>query len=521
MTVAWIVLVFPTVLLMAGAIRWREKNMPVTPPEWPERAALLGIVLAAYSAVHIIISGPTTSPVLGIGNFGFSVLLDAVSVILLLLTSILAWVILRFSATHLQGAAGEGRFTFWVCVTLASIALLVTSGNLVQLGIGWVGMAIGVNRLLIFYSARPGARRAARKKIIFARAADIALAAGLLLLYATYSVSDIASINAAARAGFIPPVAVLAAACLAIAAVLQSALLPVHGWLIETIEAPTPVSALLHAGVVSLGGFLLIRFADVMLGAPIILAALVIVGGFSALVGSVVMLTQSAVKTALAWSTVSQMGFIVLQCGLGLFPLALLHIVAHALYKAHTFLIAAEAGHVLSAARRLGSVTPPSARKVALAMGIAITICALVLLPLSLLGKSPQVVAIGAILVFGVGYLVAQGLADGTPRELGIAAARVSVLFAAAYLSFQWVAQILTSATLPPTPQAGPLEWMLMILTLTSFAAVAVFQALLPLWSTHPAIRGLRVHATNGFYFNAKADRFAGNWKTDPPTKEA
>nr|WP_245540888.1 proton-conducting transporter membrane subunit [Octadecabacter antarcticus] len=494
--------------------------MPITLPEWAERTALLGIVLAAYSAVHVIVFGPTTSPVLGLGHFGFSVLLDPVSVILLLLTSILAWVILRFSATHLHGEAGEGSFTFFVCLTLAGIALLVTSGNLVQLGLAWVATAIGVNRLLIFYSDRPGARRAARKNIIFARAADIALAVGLLLLYRAYGVFDIAAINAAARTGFVPPAAVLAAACLAVAAVLQSALLPVQGWLIGAIEAPTPVLALLHAGVVSAGGFLLIRFSDVMLGAPIILAALVIVGGFSALVGSIVMLTQSAAKTALAWSTVSQMGFIMLQCGLGLFPLALLHIFAHALYKAHAFLIAAQAGHVISAARRLGPVAPASVRNVALAMGIAITLYALVGLPLGLVEKSPQAVALGAILVFGVGYLVAQGLADAAPRELGMATARASVLFVVSFLGFQWVAQTLTAGTLPPTPQAGPLEWMLIILTLFSFTAVTVLQALLPLWSAHPAVRGLRVHVTNGFYFNARADRFAGAWKTDTRTKD-
>ena len=520
MAVAWIVLVFPIALLVAGATRLRETIMPITPPEWADRAALVGIVLAVYAATHVIVFGPTTSPIIGMEQFGLSVLLDAVSVILLSLTSVLAWVILRFSATHLQGEEGEGRFTFWVCFTLAGIALLVTSGSLVQLGLGWVLTAIGVNRLLIFYPHRSGAQRAARKKIIVARGADMALAVGLLLLYMTYGETDIAAINDAARSGFIPTAAVFAAAFMAIAAVLQSALLPTHGWLTEAMEAPTPVSALLHAGVVSAGGFLLIRFADVMLGAPIILAILVIVGGFSALVGSVVMLTQASVKNALAWSTVSQMGFMVLQCGLGLFPLALLHIVAHALYKAHAFLIAAEAGHVIRAARKLGPVARPSVRNVAQAMGIAITIYALVGLPLGLVEKSPQAVALGAILVLGVGYLVAQGLADAAPRELGMATARASVVFAASYFAFQWIAQKLTAGTLPPTPQAGPLEWMLIILTLLSFAAVAVLQALLPRWSKHPVVRGLRVHVTNGFYLNALSDRFANGWKIDPQNKE-
>lgn len=520
MAIAWIVLIFPLVLLVAGAIRLRETVMPVTPPEWAERAALAGIGLAAYSALHVIVLGPTTSPVLGLGPFGLSVLLDAVSVILLLLTSVLAWVILRFSATHLQGEEREGYFIFWLCVTLAGIVLLVTAGNLLQLGLGWAATAIGVNRLLIFYANRPAAQRAARKKLLFARGADIALVTGMLLLYAAYGTSSIADINAAARAGDIPVAALLASVCLAIAAVLQSALLPVHGWLTDASETPTPVSALLHAGVVSMGGFLLIRFADVMLGAPFILAILVIVGGLSALVGSVVMSTQSPVKTAVAWSTISQMGFMVLQCGLGLFPLALLHIVAHALYKTHAFLTAAGTCHIPRAARQLGLVAHPSARNVAQAMGIAIAIYALVVLPLGLVEKTPQAVALGAILVLGVGYLVAQGLADAAPRKLGLATARASVLFTASYLAFQWVAQKLTSVTLPPTPEVGLLGGMLITLVLLSFATVAVLQALLPIWSTHPVVRELRVHVTNGFYLNALMDRFASTWKTNSRNKE-
>ena len=520
MAIAWIVLIFPLVLMVAGAIRLRETIMPVTPPEWAERAALVGIGLAAYSALHVVTYGPTTSPVLGLGQFGFSVLLDEVSVILLVLTSVLAWVILRFSATHLQGEDGEGYFTFSLCVVLAGVVLLVTTGNLVQLGLGWVATAIGVNRLLTFYPNRPGARRAARKKLMFARVANIALAAGLMLLYAAYGTSNIADINAAARAGDIPVAALFATLCLAIAAVMQSTLLPVHGWLTDAIEAPTPVSALLHAGVVSVGGFLLIRFADVMLGAPFILAILVILGGLSALVGSVVMLTQSATKTALAWSTVSQMGFIVLQCGLGLFPLALLHIVAHALYKTHVLLTSAGADQLARSARQLGPVAHPAADKVALAMGIAITVYALVVLPLGLVERSPQAVVLGAILIFGVGYLVAQGLADAAPRELGFATAWASVLFAASYLTFQWIAQRLTAGTLPPTPDAGLLEWMLITLALLSFAAVVVLQALLPHWATHPVVREMHVHVTNGFYLNALMDRYARTWKTDPKSKE-
>ena len=129
------------------------------------------------------------------------------------------------------------------------------------------------------------------------------------------------------------------------------------------METPTPVSALLHAGVINAGGFLLIRFADVMLLAPGVLVVLVMFGGFTALFGGLVILTQPAVKTSLAWSTVAQMGFMILECRLALFPRALLHIVAHSLYKAHSFLASGAAVENVAAIRRPGPVAVPKCRR--------------------------------------------------------------------------------------------------------------------------------------------------------------
>src|SRR5690606_19361807 len=135
-------------------------------------------------------------------------------------------------------------------------------------------------------------------------AAALILAA--LLVWVNFGTTDIAAINALAPSGHGTSAAIVAAALLALAAVLKSAQFPTHGWLTEVMEAPTPVSALLHAGVINAGGFLLIRFADLILAAPGVLAVLAIVGGFTALFGALVMLTQPAVKTSLAWSTVAQ-----------------------------------------------------------------------------------------------------------------------------------------------------------------------------------------------------------------------
>ncbi len=225
-------------------------------------------------------------------------------------------------------------------------------GHALQLVIGWVATSLLLHQLLLFYPERIAAQRAARKKFIVSRTGDAALIGAVILLAISFGTGDIATILVAAREGQGLPLTIAAAALLAVAALLKSAQFPTHGWLTEVMETPTPVSALLHAGVVNAGGFLLIRFADVMLQAPVVLAVLVMVGGFTALFGSLVMLTQSAVKTSLAWSTVAQMGFMILQCGLALFPIALLHIVAHSLYKAHAFLGSGSAIETVASIRR-------------------------------------------------------------------------------------------------------------------------------------------------------------------------
>jgi len=278
------------------------------------------------------------------------------------------------------------------------------------------------------------------------------------------------------------------------------------------METPTPVSALLHAGVINAGGFLLIRFADVMLLAPGVLAVLVMIGGFTALFGSLVMLTQPAVKSSLAWSTVAQMGFMIFECGLALFPLALLHIVAHSLYKAHSFLASGGAVERVAANRRPGPVAVPDAGAVARAFLSALAIYVVVGLGFGLTHKSPQAIALGAILIFGVAYMLAQGFADAAPGALTRRTAVYALATSAGYFALQTAATAFTSNILPATPSPGPLEWGLIVLAVLSFGSVAIVQAMFPLWAYHPAAAGLRVHLSNGFYANAVFNRIVGGW---------
>ena len=474
--------------------------------------ALVALAGAVIAVIRLAMAGVTVSSTFGISGIGLSLRTDAVSAPLLLLIAFIGWVVIRYAVTYLDGEAREGWFMAWLCAALACVMLMVTAGNMALLALGWVGTSIALQRLLLFYADRAAAQRAARKQRIVAWLSDGALIAAVVLLYTAHQSGDIGLILAGVRENGATTLDLAGAVMLAVAAMLKSAQFPLHGWLTEVMEAPTPVSALLHAGIINAGGFVLIRFADLMLTAPAVLAALVMTGGLSALLGGLVMLTQPAVKTSLAWSTIAQMGFMLMQCGLGLFALALLHIVAHSLYKAHAFLSSGGAVERIAAAARLGPVAVPSLGAVGRSFLAAFVIYIVVGLAFGFYHKSPQAIALGAILIFGVAYLFAQGLAGAAPRALTRRLIGYAVLASVAYFALHAVAIALTAGILPPTPAPDPLGWVLISTALISFGVVAFAQATFPLWSDHPAIAGLRVHLANGLYANALFDRLIGSW---------
>lgn len=506
-------------LIISAAINFLNTGRrPRWIPKLAEAATLLSLIAAAVTMAEWVHFGPGVSPLIGIHGLGLSTRLDALSASMMLLVTFIGWIVVRYAATYLDGEARQGPFTGWLCLTLTSVLGLVSAGNLIQLVLAWIAASLFLHRLLLFYPDRVAAQRAAAKKFVTARLGDVALIGATASLAVAYHTVDIGAILHAAHAGKGGSFAVLAASLLALAAMLKSAQFPTHGWLTEVMETPTPVSALLHAGVINAGGFLLIRFADVMLLAPGVLAMLVMIGGFTALFGSLVMLTQPAVKTSLAWSTVAQMGFMILECGLALFPLALLHIVAHSLYKAHSFLASGGAVERVAAIRRPGPVAVPDAKAVGRAFLAALAIYILVGLGFGLTHKSPQAIALGAILIFGVAYMLAQGFADTAPRALTRRTAVYALATSVAYFALQTAATALTAGLLPATPVPGPLEWVLIVLAVISFGLVAIVQAMFPLWAYHPAAAGLRVHLSNGFYANAVFDRLLGGWSTRNPS---
>jgi len=264
---------------------------------------------------------------------------------LALLVQLLGTVIAAFSSRYLEGEARQGRYAAALAGVLAAVHLLLLADHWLPLILAWALVGVVLERLLCFYASRPFARLAAHKKRLADRLADVLLLAAAGLAWQAVGSGSFEALRQALQAGALNESLSLqlSAVLLVLAVMLRSALLPVHGWLIQVMEAPTPVSALLHAGVVNLGGVVLIRFVPLLEQAPLARGLLVVAGLATALLAGLVMLTRISIKVRLAWSTVAQMGFMLMECGLGLYTLAALHLIGHSLYKAHAFLSASEA----------------------------------------------------------------------------------------------------------------------------------------------------------------------------------
>ncbi|MAZ05507.1 MAG: NADH-quinone oxidoreductase subunit L [Halomonas sp.] len=264
---------------------------------------------------------------------------DGIAVWMALMVAFVGWVILRYANNYLSQDPGRDRFLPWFLVTIASVLVLVFTNNLLVLAGAWMGVSLALHHLLTLYQDRPQARMAAVQKFIVSRAGDVLVMSGVVLLYLHYGTFYLPEMVASetARAGGSLALT-MASVALALAAILKCAQVPFHGWLIRVMEAPTPVSALLHAGVINLGGFLWLRLFPVFDGFTAGHLILLVIGGLTAVVAVLTMMTQYSVKHALAWSTCAQMGFMLFEIGMGAYTLALLHLLAHSLYKAHSFL---------------------------------------------------------------------------------------------------------------------------------------------------------------------------------------
>jgi len=523
-TSAFTLLVLVAPLAFAG-VALVARTQPGRDPRAVERSGLVagaaGIAVAAAAGLATTLVGSLESPTLGVGGLGFSLRLDPLSTVMLAMIALLALVIFRYSCTYLDGDARHGSFLGRLALTVTAVELLVLSGNLALLVVAWVATSLALHQLLVFYGERPLARLAARKKFVIARIGDVFLLVAVVLLYRHFGTGDLGQIFAGvtrttgSETAWTLGTIDLAALGLVVAAILKSAQFPTHGWLVEVMETPTPVSALLHAGILNAGPFLAIRMAYLLDGSRPATTLLLVVGGFTAAFAAVTLLTQSSVKVALGYSSAAHMGFMLMVCGMGFYPAALLHLVAHSFYKAHAFL---SSGSVIDEARAHGVRLP---RRLGSPIRIAAsTLVALAwYLPLALLwgtdlGGDPVAIAIGAILVLGTTQLVASAFDSDGPVAGVVRASLLALAVTVSFVTLEAGAHQLLVGTVPEAVALDVLQLVLVALILVGFAAVVLLQIVDPARSQSARRRAFAVHFRNGLYANALFDRFVGALRT-------
>lgn len=496
--------IFP--LVFAGAVAAmsliRQGRQAAEGAAWVARWFFAAAVILAGG---VMLAGPMRIELASWGPAHLALLLDPLSSLMMLMVSFLGVVVTRYSINYLDGDARQASFSGWLTATLSSVLLLVVSSNLLMFTAAWIATSLSLHQLLTLYRERPAALAAARKKFIISRLADACMGAALVLVWhghGTWEFHELFANPAGPHAGAV-------AGFLVAAAMLKSAQFPFHSWLPDTLETPTPVSALMHAGIINAGGFLIVRLSPVVAQSPMALNTLALLGAFTALFASVIMMTQTSIKKSLAWSTVAQMGFMMLQCGLGAFALAMLHLVAHSLYKAHAFL---SSGSVVAITKSAWTpVGRPAAHPLVVLGSLAVSIsmgfgiaAAFGLNPTDNPGQTLLI----AVFVMAMAHLLwtlwSSSLRQRLVlRGLGLVAAATAACFAL-HAAFE---QLLAACVPAYAPLRSGGEYAVMAVIALLFLAVLVFQSQLPAWAAHPAVARFYVHAGNGFYLGTLLNR--------------
>jgi NAD(P)H-quinone oxidoreductase subunit 5 len=472
------------------------RSIPAACWRLAEAAAVAALAAAGATAAHAVVVGsPTTLP----------------QATLLAFVAFLGLVLVRYSRSYLAGERNEGGFAGWLLATLAGATTVLAAGDLLTLSLAWVATSLALQQLLTFHRRRPLALVAAREKFLVSRCADFCMLTATALLGMRAGTLDLAELAAAGARGGLGDEGRVAIGFVAVAALLKCAQMPFHGWLLRVMEAPTPVSALLHAGVVNLGGFVLLRLAPLVEAAPFAQWLLVGVGGLTAAIAALAASAQPSVKAALAWSTCSQMGFLMVQCGLGLFEMALLHLVAHSAYKAHAFLSAAGAVQRSAADALLPPRSTPGvgARLLAAGGGVALVAVAALAAGEGLLA-SPALAVGAAILALGLAPLLVPGPGN-PPRALAVRA------FVASALAVAWFGLHGGLRAAMGLDAAPPATWALAAAAAIAMAPLPIVRLLLAARPGSPLVADLHALCQRGLFLDEWFTRFAlRTWRHSP-----
>jgi len=267
--------------------------------------------------------------------------LDALSLLMITVVTFVGFLIHLYSAEFMEDEEGYSRFFAYMNLFVASMLVLVLADNLLLLYLGWEGVGLCSFLLIGFWYKDPANGEAARKAFIVTRIGDTAMAVGLFLLFTRLGTLNIQALMQRATQQWPPGShwAVAAATLLLIGGMGKSAQLPLQTWLPDAMAGPTPVSALIHAAtMVTAGVYLLARTHVLFALAPAVMTAVAVIGTITLLVAGFSALTQSDIKRVLAYSTISQLGYMFLALGVGAWSAAMFHFMTHAFFKALLFL---------------------------------------------------------------------------------------------------------------------------------------------------------------------------------------
>ena len=340
-----IILLIPSIPIFIALILFfvsKKELIPKISIMLSSMVALLGLYGTYY-----VISNDTA-----IIGFGGLVIYNELSAILVPYVAILGLVIRKYATKYMWDEPGYRRFFILLNFIFAAIYLLVMSNNLIVLALAWQLMSISLYLLVSFNVGSNSAVKNAKWTMIIHKGADLIFILGVVLTYKTFGSFDLAVLSekwlAMSEGPVDNPMIFVIGLLFLVAALMKSANMPFHLWLPYTSEAPTPVSALMHAGVVNVGGILLNKLAYLLLLTPAVLNIAFVVGLITAIFASLVMLVVSDIKRSLGYSTVGQMGYMIMEVGLGAFSLAIYHLMVHGIFKASLFL---ESGGLIKLAR--------------------------------------------------------------------------------------------------------------------------------------------------------------------------
>ncbi len=361
--IALLVIVAPLVASLAAFISAHERIRPGV-YRLGTLAHLVSFVAALIVLFHVAAPGipPISHPLLSSPwdflSIGLSV--DRLAAVMMVLIAGIGTIIHLYSIRFMGDEKGARRFHTLLSLTIAVLLFMVSASSLISLFLCWQLLSALLALLAYNHFHLPTARGAFRTFVML-RAGDVFFLSGLLVAYHFYrtaefsllfrrALSDPQTLVLSWAGGHLALSANTLMALLIFAgAMSKSAQFPLHIWLPDSLYAPTPVHALLHAGIINAGGFLLNRLAPLYGDTPATLHTVFAVGLLTAILGACMMLTQNDIKKTLGYSTIGQMGYMIMECGLGAFSLAVFHLIAHGLFKATIFL---NCGNVIHKARK-------------------------------------------------------------------------------------------------------------------------------------------------------------------------